>query len=44
MRYCRNICIKATDEKLGSYKPTHVATSITYGANAHIEFDKVNKF
>ena len=29
------------DEKLGSYKPTHVVTAITYGGDAHFEFKKV---
>ena len=42
MIFLRNMCWLAKDEKLGSYKPTHVVTAITYGGNAHIEFKKVN--
>ena len=30
------------DDKLGSYKPTHVVTAITYGGDAHFEFKKVS--
>ena len=38
-----NYCNTAKDEdgKLGTYKPTHVVTAITYGGNAHILFQKV---
>ena len=38
------MCWLAKDKKLGSYKPTHVVTAITYGGNAHIEFKKVKLF
>ena len=35
-------CGKAKNPRLGSYRPTHVVTAITYGGNAHIEFENVN--
>ena len=36
-------CKTAIDEdgKLGTYKPTHIVTAITYGGDAHIVFQKV---
>ena len=36
--YCKN----AKNPRLGSYRPTHVVSAITYGGNAHIEFENVN--
>ena len=36
-------CNTAEDKegKLGTYKPTHIVTAITYGGDAHILFQKV---
>lgn len=39
-------CKLALDEdepRFGTYKPTHVVSAITYGGDAHIEFNKVSK-
>ena len=38
-------CKLALDEdepRFGTYKPTHVVSAITYGGDAHIEFNKVS--
>ena len=42
----RKFCSIAEDEEniLKTYKPTHVVTAITYGADAHIVFQKVILF
>ena len=29
------------NDEMKTFKPTHIATAITYGADAHIEFQEV---